>query len=64
MGGCVMGNDASDGVMDKNGTAFNTEAGGQSVHRGPYVADAAVGPGLVAVNPTLAIVTLVRKIAA
>jgi cholesterol oxidase len=62
LGGCVMGNSSSDGVVDAKGGVFNTPAGGQSVHHGLYVADAAVVPGPVAVNPTLTIVALAQKI--
>jgi hypothetical protein len=36
---------------------------GQSVHQGLYVADTAVVPGPVAVNPTLTIAVLAQKIA-
>ncbi|MBI3698256.1 MAG: hypothetical protein HY238_25890, partial [Acidobacteria bacterium] len=64
LGGCPMGNTSTDGAVDKQGRVFNTAKGGDSVHAGLYVADAAVIPGPLAVNPTLTIVAFAQKIAA
>lgn len=64
LGGCVMGTDSSNGVVDVNGRVFNTIAGATTVHDGLFIADASVIPGPIAVNPTLTIVAMAQKIAA
>jgi choline dehydrogenase-like flavoprotein len=64
LGGCVMGTDSTNGVVDINGRVFNTNAGGTTVHDNFFIADASVIPGPVAVNPTLTIVAMALKIAA
>ena len=63
LGGCVMAKDSTNGVVNLNGAVFNTEQGSSSTYPGLYVADGSVVPGPVAVNPTLTIVALARKIA-
>ena len=64
LGGCVMGTDSSNGVVDTAGRVYNTVAGATTVHDGLYIADASVMPGPLAVNPTLSIVAMALKIAA
>jgi cholesterol oxidase len=64
LGGCVMGTDSSNGVVNTNGQVYNTVAGANTVHDGLYIADASVIPGPLAVNPTLSIVAMTQKIAA
>ena len=64
LGGCVMGTDSSNGVVDVNGRVYNTIAGDTTVHDNLFIADASVVPGPVAVNPTLTIVAMALKIAA
>jgi cholesterol oxidase len=64
LGGCVMGTDSSNGVVNTNGQVYNTVAGANTVHDGLYIADASVIPGPLAVNPTLSIVAMAQKIAA
>src|SRR5262245_39661293 len=64
LGGCVMGTNSSNGVVDINGKVYNTVAGGNTVHDNLFIADASVIPGPVAVNPTLTIVAMAQKIAA
>ena len=64
IGGCVMGTNSSNGVVNTNGQVYNTVAGANTVHDGLYIADASVVPGPVAVNPTLTIVAMAQKIAA
>ncbi len=61
LGGCPMGETAKTGAVDKHGQVFKPDG---TVHAGLYVADAAVIPGPVAVNPTLTIVAFAKKIAA
>lgn len=64
LGGCVMGTDSSNGVVDSKGRVYNTVAGATTVHENLFIADASVIPGPVAVNPTLTIVAMALKIAA
>ena len=64
LGGCVMGNSAADGVVDKLGRVFNATPGaGNPVYDGLYVMDASIVPGPLAANPTLTIVALALKVA-
>lgn len=60
LGGCGMAPDASKGVVDGRGRVFD-DAGG--VHEGLYVADGAVLPGPIGVNPFLTIAALAEHIA-
>ena len=64
LGGCVMGFNSSNGVVDTDGKVYNTVAGANTVHENLFIADASVIPGPVAVNPTLTIVAMAQKIAA
>ena len=64
LGGCVMGADSSNGVVNTNGQVYDTVAGATTVHDGLFIADASVIPGPLAVNPTLTIVAMAQKIAA
>lgn len=64
LGGCPIGNSSADGAVNLQGQLFNPAKGPTAVHDGLYVADASVIPGPLAVNPTLTIVALAKKIAA
>ncbi|HYM10075.1 MAG TPA: GMC oxidoreductase [Bryobacterales bacterium] len=64
LGGCPMGETSNDGAVNKQGQLFNPAGGPAAVYPGLFVADAAVVPGPLAVNPTLTIVGFARKIAA
>jgi cholesterol oxidase len=64
LGGCVMGGNSSNGVVNTDGQVYNTVAGANTVHDGLYIADGSVMPGPLAVNPTLSIVAMALKIAA
>ncbi len=55
VGGCPMGHDAGDGVVDSHGQVFNLP--------GLYVADGSVMPGAVGPNPSLTIAALSRRFA-
>jgi cholesterol oxidase len=55
LGGCSMGRDAQEGVVDVNGEVFG--------HPGLYVADGAVMPGPVGANPALTIAALADRFA-
>jgi choline dehydrogenase-like flavoprotein len=64
LGGCPIGASSSDGVVNANGQVYNTKAGAQTVNDGLYVADGSIVPGALAVNPTLTIVGMARRVAA
>src|SRR5262245_25820341 len=64
LGGCVMGTNSINGVVDVDGKVYNTVAGTNTVHENLFIADASVIPGPIAVNPTLTIVAMAQKIAA
>lgn len=60
LGGCGLGADADLGVVDDGGRVFDGEGG---VHPGLHVADGAVVPMPLAVNPFLTISALAERIA-
>ena len=57
LGGCPIGTDNSNGVVDEFGRVFNgaRPAGSTDVLPGLYVVDGSTIPGALAVNPTLTI---------
>jgi len=63
LGGCPMGNSASEGVVDALGRVFNGETG-DKVYDDLYVMDGSVVPGAIGVNPSLTISALAFRTAA
>jgi cholesterol oxidase len=55
LGGCPMGRNEREGVVDSYGEVFN--------HPGLYVADGSVMPGPVGPNPSLTIAALADRFA-
>jgi cholesterol oxidase len=61
LGGCPMGEDGSDGVVDHLGRVF--QGNGGDVHEGLYVADGSIVRTALGVNPFLTISALSERIA-
>ena len=62
LGGCPMGKDASDGVVDSVGRVFRGK-NGTDTYDGLYVADGSIIPTSLGVNPSLTITALALRIA-
>lgn len=60
LGGCAMGEDASEGVVDHACRVF-AGSSGTEVHEGLYVADGAVMPSPLGVNPLLTITAVAER---
>ncbi|MCA1689705.1 MAG: GMC family oxidoreductase N-terminal domain-containing protein [Actinobacteria bacterium] len=60
LGGCSMGRDRDQGVVDDHGEVFSADG----LHRGLFVADGAVMPGPVGPNPSLTIAALADRFSA
>jgi cholesterol oxidase len=62
IGGCSMGDDASNGVVDSFGTVFRGK-NGNTKYDGLYVADGSIIPTSLGVNPSLTISALAYRVA-
>ena len=63
LGGCVMADDAEEGVVSGEGEVFSGLSG-DATHGGLYVADGSIVPRPLAANPSLTISALAERMAA
>ncbi len=64
LGGCVMGKDASAGVVDEFGRVFQQPGSARpQFYEGLYIADASIIPTALGVNPSLTMSALALRIA-
>lgn len=63
LGGCGMGRDRADGVVDHKSRVFDTARGrgADAVHEGLYVIDGSIVPRSLGVNPLLTITALAER---
>ena len=55
LGGCRIGVNAQEGMVNEFGHVFNPEKGEKAIHQGLYIADGSVIPTALGVNPSLTI---------
>jgi hypothetical protein len=63
LGGCRMGNNVDEGVVDEFGRVFDMSGQGENaVYPGLYIADASIIPTALGVNPSLTISALALRV--
>ncbi len=63
LGGCPMGRNSSEGVVDGLGRVYRGNSGTREYYEGLYVADGSIIPSSLGVNPSLTITALALRIA-
>jgi cholesterol oxidase len=61
LGGCGMGRERAEGVIDHRCRVFDAGAGSADVHPGLYVMDGSIMPRSLGVNPLLTITALAER---
>ncbi len=61
LGGCGMGDDAANGVVNHYGGVYDGREQGDSMHPGLFVLDGAIVPRSLGVNPALTIAALAER---
>ena len=62
LGGCPMGADGAQGVVNARGQVFSGSSG-DAVHAGLYVLDGAIIPGALGINPSITIASIAHHLA-